>query len=103
MEKKMKTENFNMVMAALIAVIFLVPTGCASTGTDAAKGGVAKQLAADLNAVKSGSAEVNGGTVTLAGDIRLETALTIPVGVTLEVPIAAIQSITRYPFKFSAK
>lgn len=92
----MKTKHFfNAVFAALIAVIFLVLAGCASNG--ATTGGaatvdgdpgatVAAQLAADLNALKEGSATVSGDMVTLTGGVRLEnTVLIVSSGVTLDL------------------
>jgi hypothetical protein len=88
----MKTKYFfNVVMAALIAVIFSVLTGCATSGDGEDQAALAAKLAADLNAVKAGSAEVNGGTVTLTEDIRLETVLTVPEGVTLDLTKETLQ------------
>ncbi|MDR2739441.1 MAG: hypothetical protein LBB68_06385, partial [Treponema sp.] len=93
----MKTKYFfNVVMAVFIAVIFSVLTGCATTGKDGGSNGdkgsgsgdapaPAVQLAADINAIEAGSAEVDGSTVVLSGGVRLETALTVPAGVTLDL------------------
>jgi hypothetical protein len=87
-EEEMKTKHFfNAVMAALIAVIFSVLTGCA-TGTG---GGTGDPAAADINAIEVGKATVSGDTVTLAGGVRLITALTIPEGVTLDLTKETLQ------------
>jgi hypothetical protein len=79
-----------MVFAAVLA-------GCASTvGSktppppdkqveDAAK------LVADLNAIKAGSATVEGATVTLSSEVRLTTGLTVPAGVTLDLTKEALK------------
>jgi hypothetical protein len=90
MEEIMQTKPFlNAVMAALIAVIFSALTGCAGVG--AATGGAAsdpaaaKRLAANINAVKAGSAKADGGTVALSGEVWLETGLTVSAGVTLDL------------------
>jgi hypothetical protein len=100
MEEIMKTKPFlNAVMAALIAVIFSALTGCAGVG--AATGGAAtdpaaaKRLAANINAVKAGSAKADGGTVTLSAGVTLETALTVPAGVTLSVPAGLTLDLTK--------
>jgi hypothetical protein len=46
----------------------------------------AEQLAADLNAITSGSASASGGAVTLLADIGLvNTTITVPLGVTLDL------------------
>jgi hypothetical protein len=45
----------------------------------------AKQLAAEINAIKAGSAAVEGGTVRLTDEVNLSTGLTVPAGVTLEL------------------
>jgi hypothetical protein len=50
-----------------------------------------EQLAVDINAIKPESAEVNGSTVTLTGDVRLENALTVPSGVTLDLTKETLQ------------
>jgi hypothetical protein len=85
---KMKTKHFfNMVMAALIAVIFSVLSGCPTGNDDPTAEELAEQLAADINAVEAGSAAVNGTLVKLAGDtfVAIPIALTVPAGVTLDV------------------
>jgi hypothetical protein len=91
---EMKTKHFfNVVMAALIAAIFSVLTGCA-TGSAASPDQAATKLVAAINAVKPGSAQVSSGTVTLTGDVRLETALAVPGGVTFEVPAGVTLDLT---------
>jgi hypothetical protein len=65
----------------------LVLAGCVSTeGTeDPTAAELAAQLAADINAIKPGSAEVDGATVTLSGGLSLESQFTVPAGVTLDL------------------
>ncbi len=87
----MKTFS-NVVKTALIAVIFTAVavtvhaggTG-EQTGSTNSGPGTAAQLAAALNALNSGSASVNGNTVTLTRDIHAQKNLTVPAGVTLEI------------------
>jgi hypothetical protein len=80
---------FTAVMAALIALVFSVLAGCASTG--AATGGVtpdpaaAARLAKAINAVKAGSAKASGGTVTLSGEVWLQKDLAVSAGVILDL------------------
>jgi hypothetical protein len=96
---KMKTKHFfNAVIAALIAVIFLVVAGCA-TNNGPGNGGPMTQTAdasapgaEDLVRALGGKAKVEGGTVVLTDTVilteyvRLEnTALTVPEGVTLDL------------------
>jgi hypothetical protein len=83
---------FNAVRAALMAVIFSVLAACATGGGGGAAGGAAAadpaaaaRLAAERNALTAGSAKAGGGTVTLSGEVWLETALTVPAGVTLDL------------------
>ncbi|MDR1231474.1 MAG: right-handed parallel beta-helix repeat-containing protein [Spirochaetaceae bacterium] len=59
--------------------------GCASTGGSQDSAKAAGRLAADINAIEAGKAAVNGVTVTLTGWAGLNTALTVPTGVTLDV------------------
>jgi hypothetical protein len=80
----MKTKLFpNAAMAALVAVIFSVLTGCGSTP--------ATPAATDLVRALGGKAKVEGGTVVLTGTVilteyvQLKTALTVPAGVTLDL------------------
>jgi hypothetical protein len=94
-EEIMKTEHFfnAIMMAARVAVIFSVLTGCASTGAAtggaAAGGGVpdpaAERLASGLNAITRGSAKVEGGTVRLTDRVEIKTGLTVSAGVTLDL------------------
>jgi hypothetical protein len=66
-----------------LAVVLM---GCASGGGGNNAGmAQAAKLAKDLNAIKAGSAEVSGGTVTLSGWVGLKKALTVPEGVTLDL------------------
>ncbi|MDR0638203.1 MAG: hypothetical protein LBG27_04755 [Spirochaetaceae bacterium] len=44
-----------------------------------------EQLAADLNAIKAGSATVEGATVRFTGEVNLTTGLTVPLGVSLDL------------------
>jgi hypothetical protein len=71
----------------------LVLAGCASTtaAEDPTAEELAAQLAADINAIEEGKAVVNGDTVTLTGGVRLETALTVPEGVTLDLTKETLQ------------
>jgi hypothetical protein len=86
-EEKMKTKHFfNAVMETLVSVIFSVLTGCGSVGPDVATANaVAEQLAADINAVKAESAEVNGATVRITDRVEIKTGLTVREGVTLDL------------------
>jgi hypothetical protein len=69
-----------MLTIVLVFVFGLILAGCTTTT------GGAEPSAADINAVKPGSAEVQGGTVTLTGGVRLENAtLTVPEGVILDL------------------
>jgi hypothetical protein len=54
----------------------------------------ARQLAADINKISAGSAKVNGATVTLTGNISLESPFTVPAGVTLAVPADVTLDLT---------
>jgi hypothetical protein len=77
-----------MSAIALVFVFGLVLAGCASAykeGPASDINAAAEKLASDINAIKPGSAEVNGSTVTLTEDVRLETTLTVPLGVTLDL------------------
>ncbi|MDR1468829.1 MAG: hypothetical protein LBT00_06000 [Spirochaetaceae bacterium] len=88
--------------AMVLAFVFgLVLAGCASAPTNPGGGGgsangtvqaaavnaaAAEQLAADINAIKPGSAEVSGSTVTIVGGfVEIRNGLTVPESVTLEV------------------
>jgi hypothetical protein len=94
-------------IAAAAAVVAAVTGGCASVPKDAveAVGGIndaaegvnepaeginesVARLVANINAVKAGSATANGSTV------RLESAITVPEGVTLEVPEGVTLDLT---------
>jgi hypothetical protein len=76
---------------ALSFIIMLGLAGCATdsggsslTANDPAA--AAAQLAADLNAIKAGSVAAEGATVKLAdGFVWLQSDLTVPTGVTLDV------------------
>jgi hypothetical protein len=96
----MKTRHFfNTVTAALIAALFLMLTGCATTvyGNTTGDSAAVAQLAVDINANEvaralGDKATVNGDTITLTGDVtltgglRLENAaLIVPSGVTLDL------------------
>jgi hypothetical protein len=90
-----KCNRLLAVMAAFIAVIFSALAGCATgkapvespgpvtggaeTGAAIADATAAEKLAADLNVAKPGS------TVTLTDQAEIETALTVPEGVTLDL------------------
>ncbi|MDR1972965.1 MAG: hypothetical protein LBQ46_13715 [Treponema sp.] len=83
--------SFLAGISATALAFGLILAGCVglATGGPAGGGGMAgpaaEQLASDLNAVKGGSAKASGGTVTLSGEIWLETDLTVPAGVTLDL------------------
>ena len=66
------------------AVVFgLVLAGCASTPKDPA---AAAKLAADINAIKAGSAQLKGAQVKIVGGfVDIANGLTVPLGVTLDV------------------
>ncbi|MDR1468982.1 MAG: hypothetical protein LBT00_06785, partial [Spirochaetaceae bacterium] len=76
--------NKKKVKAALLAFA-VVLAGCASAPTNSGGGGnnadpAAAKLAKDLKAIGP-----KGGTVTLSDRVRLNTALTVPEGVTLDL------------------
>jgi hypothetical protein len=78
--------------AAAMALSFIIMLGLAGCATNSggssltANDSAAAQLAADLNAIKAGSATVQGATVKLAGTfVHLQSDLTVPAGVTLDV------------------
>jgi hypothetical protein len=48
-------------------------------------------LAADINKISAESATVSRATVTLTNEVRLETALTVPAGVTLDLTKETLQ------------
>jgi hypothetical protein len=98
---KKKTGTFTGIAVIALAEIFtLALAGCATTGGSGmppapdkqAEEDVAK-LAADLNAIKAGSAVVEGAKVTLTTSLdvpagltlNLTTGLTVPAGVTLDL------------------
>jgi starvation-inducible outer membrane lipoprotein len=65
----MQRKKFLIILGTLITgmALVLAPAGCASAGST--KDSTAAELAADLNAIKAGSAKVNGATVTLTGSV----------------------------------
>jgi hypothetical protein len=90
----------NSVAVALVGAVFcalLVLTGCVTDPDPAAE--AAEKLAAEINAIKAGSATVSGATVTLIGGpvefngdyyvwpgaVGIKNGLTVPEGVTLDV------------------
>jgi hypothetical protein len=82
----MKKATFELATLIIGMTFSLVLAGCASTGgTKDPTAAQAKQLAADINAIKAGKAKVNGATVTLTGWAGLQTALTVPAGATLDL------------------
>jgi hypothetical protein len=78
---------------ALVFVFGLVLAGCVSTsgGVEPSAAELAVQLAADIDALEAGKATVSGDAVTLTGGVRLETALTVPSGVTLDLTKETLQ------------
>ena len=79
-----------VLVPALVFVLLIA--GCASTPKEPAAGAAdAAKLVKDINAIKAESAKADGNTVTLTGGIRLETALTIPAGVTLDLTKETLQ------------
>jgi hypothetical protein len=85
----MKTQKFLFFGTLIMVMAFAaVLAGCASAGGTSGGGKPspqAAQLAASLNAINSGSAAANGDTVTLTKTIAVQTHLTVPSGVTLEL------------------
>jgi hypothetical protein len=77
----------NLFFTGLIALAAVITiAGCATDGGGTpATEAMAAQLAADINAMKPESAEVNGATVTVTDRVEIETALTVPEGVTLDL------------------
>jgi hypothetical protein len=84
-EKKMTNKKIlsGMLAWALVFVFGLVLAGCATGGGGAESS--AEKLAADINAIEAEKTTVSGGTVTLTGWAGLNTALTVPEGVTLDL------------------
>ncbi|GHT69121.1 hypothetical protein FACS1894110_17990 [Spirochaetia bacterium] len=80
---------FLLAMLAVTLVFGLVLVGCATSGggsgTPPTPDKQAEQLAADLNAIKAGSATAEGATVRPTGEVYLKTGLTVPAGVTLDL------------------
>jgi len=89
-------------LLALVTVMGFSMAGCASAqqtdspgsrpadGSSAAEASQitpAASLAAALNAMNNGSAEVSGDTVTLSHGINAQKDLTVPAGVTLDIAI----------------
>jgi hypothetical protein len=92
----MKKNKFFISTMLTVFVFDLVLAGCATApnGTEpsaaaeqpsAAELSAAAKLASDLNAIEAGKATVSGDAVTLTGGARLENALTVPEGVTLDL------------------
>jgi hypothetical protein len=65
----------------------LVLAGCSTTGNNGPMAEeLAAQLAENINEIRTGSAEVDGATVTLTGSfVQIASDLTVPEGVTLDV------------------
>jgi hypothetical protein len=83
---------FSGLLIAVLTIIF-VAAGCASAGTGGAveeDPAAAEQLVADINAIEAGKAVVKGATVTLTGEVRLTTGLTVSAGVTLDLTKEAL-------------
>ena len=93
---KKKLWGITGALAVLLALGFVL-AGCATTGGSGSVPVPDKQvesaakLAADLNAIKAGSAVVEGAKVTLAGEVRLTTGLIVPAGVTLDLTKEALE------------
>jgi outer membrane murein-binding lipoprotein Lpp len=90
----MKKSALFLLGTLIVGMAFsLVLAGCASTeGTeDPMAAAQAEQLAADINKISAEGATVNSATVTLTNEVRLETALTVPAGVTLDLTKEALQ------------
>jgi hypothetical protein len=83
----MKNKRFLFFGRTLIIgmVLTLALTGCPTDGGDLSAEGLAHQLAAAINKISAGSATVNGATVTLSRKVSLESQLTVPAGVTLDL------------------
>jgi hypothetical protein len=90
----MKKGTLFLLGTLIIGMAFsLVLAGCATTGgtEDPTAAAQAEQLAADINKISAESATVSRATVTLTNEVRLETALTVPAGVTLDLTKEALQ------------
>jgi hypothetical protein len=84
----MKNNKFLFWGTLIMGMVALLAAACATTGgsgTPPAPDKQAAQLAAKINAVKAGSAQAEGGTVRLAGDVNLTGSLTVPEGLTLDL------------------
>ena len=91
----MKKNKFMFLgMSAIALALSLAFAGCVTVpgeeGTPSAVEAAA-QLAAEFNAIVPGIAEAEGVTVTLTGGVRLEKALTVPAGVTLDLTRETLQ------------
>jgi hypothetical protein len=84
-------------MVFCVIPLIMILMGCASIETvvvetkDNSPGkylNAAKKLAAGINAIKPGSAKVNGDTVTVTDKVELKAVLTVPEGVTLDLTAA---------------
>jgi hypothetical protein len=90
---KKKTGTFTRIAVIVLVEIFtLTLAGCVTTGGSGTSPTADKQveedaakLATDLNAIKAGSATVEGATVKLIGGVDLTAGLTVPEGVTLDL------------------
>jgi hypothetical protein len=72
-----------VALALVLALGFgLVDAWCANPPDDPA---AAEKLAADINAIKRGSANASGAEVTVTGSVEIKNGLTVPQGVTLTV------------------
>jgi hypothetical protein len=94
----MKNNKYLFFGMLIMAMAFaLVLTGCPTpdgSGTPTTPDEQAEQLAADLNAIKAGSAAAEGAKVTLTSEVGLVTSLTVPAGVTLDVPVGLTLDVT---------
>jgi hypothetical protein len=80
----MKKRGFLLGTVGAALAFGLLIVGCASAPRD--PGSAAVKLAAEINAIKAGSAKTSGGTVALTGGlVEVEKRLTVPEGVTLDL------------------
>jgi hypothetical protein len=89
----MKNKKHLFLGTLIMVMVFAsVLAGCATPGgSETSPTLKAEQLAADLNAIKAGSATVEGATVRLSDEVYLTTGLTVPAEVTLDLTKEALK------------
>jgi hypothetical protein len=82
----MKKGKLFLLGTLIIGMAFgLALTGCPTGSDDPTVEELAAQLAADINSIAEETAEVSGDTVTITGRVGIESPLTVPTGVTVDL------------------